>query len=329
MDDRERQEGEVDPSLLHPSVRFYRGMWRLTQLREEKADAVAAPTKETPSNATTTVKTGFSVVGLHQRLLPPAPMTGFGEIADENYAAQLATVDGIELLRVNWHLLLALLFPCSTACSDLPADAAERGSATIVTTGEVDNGGDAVPPESTWTAEELYRRVQQPLTEADLKVVREPGHMDRLYYSYIVLLRFFGWRVHDEERGLLDRNRAWAERYAALEVFRRSGSGGVEDVAVASPSTLPPVPPAYASFDFYRDGLPRVLRGLLDVGFLRLAVRLVEFVMEEVKAGRLLFLLALVEETLLPLIVGHEHVEESHKTRLKKQLYRLTHSDSD
>lgn len=397
----EREEA-IDFAQLHPSVRFYQGMWKLTQLSDDDGDdndgddgacLPPSPTAERnicsqdpppPTSAATssfsakrkapTRRTSpLSVVALHQRLLPPAPVNGLGEVADESYAAQLASRHGIEFLRRHWHLLLPLLFPC---CSDahvhteeeeagarvrlnrgdaMPhagseqqeqqqegkhngssveghcTEAAQRTDNTAGNDGDM-NGAAAVAPESTWSAQELYCQLQQrPLSATDLKVIREPGHMDRIYYSYIVLLRFFGWRVHDEERGLLDRNRAWAERYAMLEMFRahRTQQAEMTPCSALSPPLQMPPSPTYAAFNFYEDGLPRVLRGLLDVGFLRLAVRLVEFVMEEIKCDRLLFLLPLVEGTLLPLVVEHANVEPSHKTRLKKQLYRLTHSDSD
>ncbi|KPA86831.1 hypothetical protein ABB37_00886 [Leptomonas pyrrhocoris] len=345
----EAREERIDFSQLHPSVRFYRGMWKLTQLTEgdehspPKADAASpssrhdvlpASSSSSPASTATHSVAALSVVALHQQLLPPAPSNGLGEVADESYAAQLATSDGIELLRVHWHLLLPLLFPCSSCTSThmegeaiacLPVD---KVTATQTCEEVFCNGKEGTAPESRWTPQELYTRVRRPLSVVDVEVVRVPGLMDRIYYSYIVLLRFFGWRVHDEERGLLDRNRAWAVRYALLEMYR--AGGGVEEPSLTASSAgqLPP-PPTYADFNFYADGLPRVLRGLLDVGFLRLAVRLLEFVMEEMKSDRLCFLLPLVEDTLLPLLTEHPSVEASHKTRLKRQLYRLTHSDSD
>jgi hypothetical protein len=360
----DNDEERVDFAQLHPSVLFYRGMWRLTQLLDESDDSASqdqakpsgTPDVSTnsqmmmpsPPNNNTVAAGGLSVVALHQRLLPPAPVNGLGEVADESYALQLAASDGIDLLRLNWHLLSPLLFPScrsgggggvwakETANTNKRKDGEDGcGNSTHAsTTGDVDKAAvdmDAAP-ESHWPPQELYNRLQRPLSAEDLKVIREPGHMDRIYYSYIVLLRFFGWRVHDEERGLLDRNRAWAERYALLALHRvRKEEHQVEQSDVpSSPSTMPlPPPPTYGVFDFYSDGLPRVLRGLLDVGFLRLGVRLVEFVMEEMKSDRLLFLLPLVEDTLLPLVVQHESVEASHKKRLQQQLYRLTHSDSD
>ncbi|KPI87232.1 hypothetical protein ABL78_3702 [Leptomonas seymouri] len=358
----DEHEGCIDFSQLHPSVRFYRGVWKLTQLTEDDQDKPPENGEASPSatNALLPVlspssphsTTALSIVALHQRLLPPAPMGGLAEVAAESYAAQLAAPDGIEFLRVHWHLLLPLLFPCSSSDPTPKAGGADTdlesggvtasrhvktaysdngaASATAKRAGEVavDGEEEDAEPESRWTAQELLAYIQRPLSEADLKVIREPGHMDRIYYSYIVLLRFFGWRVHDEERGLLDRHRAWAERYAQLELYRSNCACGEPALAASSPGQLPP-PPTYARYNFYEAGLQRVLRGLLEVGFLRLAVRLVEFLMEEMKSDRLLFLLPLVEFTLLPLVVECENVEASHKARLKKHLHRLMHSDSD
>ena len=40
--------------------------------------------------------------------------------------------------------------------------------------------------------------------------------MDRIVYSYQCILLFFGWRLHDAERGEIDRHRSWRERYDEL-----------------------------------------------------------------------------------------------------------------
>ncbi|KAG5501846.1 hypothetical protein JKF63_04116 [Porcisia hertigi] len=373
---------------LHPSIRFYRGMWGLTQLMDPVFDDVlpitdgrnghealppsaSAAAVEVLSDSPSRLSRGspLSVVGLHQTLLPPAVVTGLGEVAEENYAVQLASSDGLEFLRLHWHLLLPLLFPCCRRRDEADAnvsDTALPGQGSIPRTpgnGQYSpqesqgvRGAGAEAPssaESAWSASQLYEvLLRRPLLESDLVVVREPGLMDRVYYSYVVLLRFFGWRMHEEARGVLDRHRAWQERYALLELYRTSeiitatsqfdtgtrngdtcghlNNNSVEDSDPhQSRGGLLPPPPTYHTFNFYESGVPRVLRCLLDIGFLRLAVRLVEFLLEEMANDHLLFLLPLVETTLLPMLIQEPHVETSHKTRLKKRLYRLTHSDSD
>ncbi|GET89451.1 hypothetical protein, conserved [Leishmania tarentolae] len=372
----------MDTSELHPSVRFYRGLWSLTQLTDPVFDDVVLSADSSSSNkavsasASTTPAeessgrpsplsrgSALSVVGLHQTLLPPAAMNGIGDVADESYAVQIASSDGLEFLRLHWHILLPLLFPCclfgdeagvtddpTVSCSGRDSSSG-KCSVHAQQRFSVSEEGVASPAESSCSASELYELLlRRTLLESDLAIVREPGVMDRVYYSYVVLLRFFGWRVHEEERGVLDRHRAWQERYQLLELYRTSttvaaatqlttsttaglcshGDGdGVKDSGAEVRRARPPPPPTYSSFNFYESGVPHVLRSLLDIGFLRLAVRLVEFLLEEMGNGRLVFLLPLIEETLLPILAQHPHIESSHKTRLKKRLYRLTHSDSD
>ncbi|KAK7201211.1 hypothetical protein NESM_000182700 [Novymonas esmeraldas] len=331
---------QINLATLHPSVRFYRGLWGLTQLDDS---VFGDEDSSTPHRGRP-----LSVVGLHQLLLPPAPVNGLGEVADESYAVQLAAPDGLEYLRRRWHVLLPLLFPrqlhdasgeVGAAGQDSPSD--DRGNSGCEATSEC---CDTTSPEVAWSTAQLCEELRRrSLSAEDLATVREPGMMDRVYYSYVVLLRFFGWRVHDEERGLVDRHRGWQARYASLDLHRGAptapaatahdederddivcGDGGASVMHAAHDA-----PPTYATFDFYASGLPRVLGCLLDIGFLRLAVRLVEFLLEEMSAGRLVPLQSLVEATLLPMIVDHPHVEASHKTRLQRRLYRLTHSDSD
>ncbi|AYU79689.1 hypothetical protein, conserved [Leishmania donovani] len=376
-------QSRTDAAEHHPSVRFYRGMWSLTQLTDPVFDdvisstdgsngdkAVSAPASATPAEVTTgspsllSHGSPLSVVDLHQALLPPAAVNGLGDVADENYALQLASSDGLEFLRLHWHVLLPLLFPCcrwgdeagatdpAVLCSGQD-NSSSKCSSHVQQDFSGSEEGASAPFESSCSASELYELLlRRPLLESDLAIVREPGLMDRIYYSYVVLLRFFGWRVHEEERGLLDRHRAWQERYALLELYRMPTTAAATTQLATGPTAAgtrshvdgddvkgnsvyqarracPPPPPTYHSFNFYESGVPRVLRSLLDIGFLRLAVRLVEFLLEEMGYGRLLFLLPLVEATLLPILVQQPHVESSHKTRLKKRLYRLTHSDSD
>lgn len=61
--------------------------------------------------------------------------------------------------------------------------------------------------------------------------------MDRLHYSYIIFLRFYGWRMHDDQRGVIDRHRNWRTRYKllSLSMYKSKNSSDVveEDVKKA------------------------------------------------------------------------------------------------
>lgn len=52
-------------------------------------------------------------------------------------------------------------------------------------------------------------------------------------------------------------------------------------------------------FDFYSNGLVHIINSLLDMGLYTFATRLVEFLIEEMSCGRLLFLYDLVNSQLL------------------------------
>lgn len=273
------------------------------------------------------------VMGLHQSLLPPASIGLTTAENEESYARHLATESGLELLRINWERLLPLLLPIVELSSD--AACPSSAPAVIDDTPAVDtttrmrenpyatDGGAARQTRCIESGTEL----RQPVVRAcDVRALRAPSAMDRIHYSYIVFLRFFGWRMHDDRRGVLDRHRGWAMRYQSLQ-----------RVAHAAPDTAIDAPAGgearYGVFDFYASALPHMLRSLLDLGFFTYAIRLVEFLLEELACDRLTFLYPLVERTLVPLICEHSNsdggVDDSHKRRLKRMLRRLTCSDSD
>ena len=103
----------------------------------------------------------------------------------------------------------------------------------------------------------------RPVTLTELMWLRsDASAMDRYQYSYGVMLLWFGWRLHDGMTGELDRHRDWRTRYEALEALPQRG-------AVVSRRVV------------------RLLRSLLFVGARTFADKLVHFVSQELREGRL------------------------------------------
>lgn len=355
----------------HPSLAFYRGDARV------QVTVPAANTRD-EGPATTTAVVVVGIIKLHHTIFPPAPVDQLGEVADENYAVQVASEAGLPSLRLNWSPLLAVLFPCFLEGDPLRLPVTNTGednhssnnySSIIAPVDRGDDGdalsGDATPVISTQPLIATPDAcLSAHITTADYDGLREPGMMDRIYYSFVSYLRFLGWKVHDEQRGKLDRHRGWRARYDVLEAaytVAASSSGAPQEfiwslppvdpetsaptgsaahvvakVRVAFPTLLssspvpsPPPVPLVGCYDFYTAALLRITTCFLDIGFLTLAVGLVEFLLEEIAAGRLLFLRPLVERALQPLIDGCGDIEPGHQKRLRRKLFKLTHSDSD
>ncbi|RNF14952.1 uncharacterized protein Tco025E_05744 [Trypanosoma conorhini] len=275
----------------HPSVSFYRGTRPVeVRLPPRQAGEVRQD------------KSCLQVIALHQALLPPCRNGACA--TEEEHSARLSSSDGLELLRLNWNRLLWLLLPSlrfggtTERCA-----AADAGDASMGANGEC-AANSAI---SDW---ELYR----PVAWEDYRQLRHPSIMDRVHYSYVVFLRFYGWRLYDEESGVLDRHQNWRGRYKALEPGGHLHEGG--DAAGGS------------CIGFYA-ALPRILCVLLELCLTRYAVNLVAFLLEEMSKGRLLLLQSSLEESWLPLILRSKQVVDAEKARLRRQLYRLSHSDSD
>lgn len=338
------------PPHHHPCLSLYRGDSRL--------EVALAPTLEGAEDGAAAAPTSrrMGIIQLHHTLFPPAPVGALGEVANENYAVQLASPLGLEMLRSNWRSLLCALFPCLLEEDD-PLPEVEPHAAADADVDAAADAADAplVSPE---------RCVLARCSTHDYDRLREPGTMDRLFFSFVVFLRFFGWRVHDEQRGVLDRHRNWESRYQLLEKAYHASlsseggqprnaffllsltegvvggaSGGEEEeeataqrvrrktreALLAMPSALPQPD----SFDYYSVALLRIVHCFLDFGFLTLAVGLVEFLLEEMACGRLGFLHGLVEGAALPCVRACKDIHEGHKQRLGRKLFKLTHSDSD
>lgn len=181
--------------------------------------------------------------------------------------------------------------------------------------------------------------LQVGLRRRDLKELNCPSAVDKIHYSIIVFLRFYGWRLHDDTRGEIDRHQNWRERYALLRPTPRTivAPNNEEEATIAckregqteSFSEFLQRSPKYGEFDFYTSGLPHFVQCFLGIGFITYAIGLVEFVIEEMKAERLTFLIHLVSETLLPELEHSPSVDSSHISRLRRKLKSLLESDSE
>lgn len=283
--------GSTKPERSHPAVAFYCGK------RAVRLQVVPDGTDISHSEDST-----LYVISLHKALLPAHYNDSFSE---EEHSLRLSSSEGLELLRTNWELLLWLLMPSvqiSASCD--PMDGADDSS-----------------PISSW------RELCCPLTWEDYKCLRRHGVMDRVHYSYVVFLRFYGWRLHNEENGVLDRHRNWEARYRLLvspdQCCKCSLGGGVVcDEVVRRWTCDDGVPCPYTA-------LTRILKVLLELCFNRYAVNLVAFIIEEMSKGRLLFLQQILESVWFPIVVNSKQVADADRDYLSRKLHYLTHSDSD
>ncbi|KAG8342331.1 hypothetical protein TRVL_06841 [Trypanosoma vivax] len=319
------------PKRRHPSVAFYAG---------ECPVRLLIPPKEAP----TFPPDGglFHVISLHQALLPVCHSATF---SDEEQSLRLSSPTGLELLRLNWELLLYLLFPSvQPDClgGGIPSGAKGHEDGETVSANSKEGMGGTC---SIFSVHDVCF----PLSWDDYSELRQPCLMDRVHYSYVVFLRFFGWRIHDEESGVLDLHRSWRLRYAALSrqdyfCSGHTASGdkdAVEGNGCVIYSTLMnkcanECSPRGGTGCGFEGRMPRhyyalthILNVLLELCLIRYAVNLIAFLMEEMTKGRLLFLQPLLEEQWLPLVFNARQVPDADKARLRHQLYRLTHSDSD
>lgn len=183
------------------------------------------------------------------------------------------------------------------------------------------------------------KELQAGLNLESLRELNCPNVFDRIHYSIITFLRFYGWRLHDDTRGELDRHLNWRKRYALLGMARKEiGIGKIREVEGEKSKIVVPVEhttedfcstPEYGKFDFYTSGLPHLVESFLGIGFSLYAIHLVEFIIDEMKAERLTFLYSLVKETLLPALERCRSVDASHMSRLRRKLRSLVESDSE
>ncbi|KEG06984.1 hypothetical protein DQ04_11381010 [Trypanosoma grayi] len=286
----------------HPSVAFYRG---------DRPARVQMPPQDGGDVRQT--DSCMYVIALHQALLPPCE----GVVpTEEQQSARMSSSDGLELLRVNWEWLLWLLMPSVRLGS--PTNGKEECNNNNNNNDDEEQSASA-PICST---RELCRKLEW----GDYTQLRQPGLMDRVHYSYVVFLRFYGWRLHDEERGVLDRHQNWKERYKLLsracDISGGSRSSSKTDEHEGNGD-------GHASSIGFYDALTRILYVLLELCFTRYAVNLVAFLLEEMNKGRLLFLQPTLEKVWFSQVDCCKQVADAEKKRLRRQLYCLTHSDSD
>jgi hypothetical protein len=137
--------------------------------------------------------------------------------------------------------------------------------------------------------------------------------MDRWQYTYTIWLHFFGWRLHNEETGELDRHRNWRGRYRSLS---RAGLAS-EDPFAGGGSTR-----CYTE-------LTRMLRVLLEMKLANYAVRCLIFLCDEFHAGRLHLLMTSWDRYYFPLVAGCTDADPDMVAFAMKKFQRVGSSDSD
>lgn len=269
------------------------------------------------------------ILETHCRLLP----AGVSSNSKDYPVHQCCTI-----LEQNWTRLRPFLLPTLEYCpggggSGLEGETA--GDPPIPTDAElVDSEGTPkpfqhVPMDYTLTFPEwINLRSDQSL-------------MDRVHYSYNVLLHYLGWRMHNQETGELDRHAYWRERYHVLEadlLAQYSGSGRAStDSASPSQSHV-----ATTTAGSIRGGIGGytliipILRTLIEFRLTVFAKNLLRFVLEEMLKGRLLFLREVWTAVWVPYL--QEVVEErpdlqeriQHDCqRMLRRAAKIGHDDSD
>lgn len=133
-------------------------------------------------------------------------------------------------------------------------------------------------------------------------LMRDGALLDRIHYSYTILLHFYGWRLHDQETGELDRHKNWRSRYDAL-----SDGSAVDCYAVWT----------------------RMLRVLLELKLTTYAARFLLFLLQEMRCGRLRFLQGPWDAVWWPLVERNQNVAPDVKTQIRRRRRRLDVSSSD
>ena len=176
-----------------------------------------------------------SLVSLHVTIHPPEASAPSATPLEQRLSALGMNVSFAEQQPTSWQWLRLLL----------PVRPAQTG----------DSGG---PGSTPWWPD-----------GAVTHLVAEHAMVDRYIYSYRCVLAMFGWRLHDDATGEVDRHRDWRARYAALWPVEGAASGA-----------WPQVAEGYAM-------LAHIMASLRDVGLELYGRRLARFLLEEFEAGRL------------------------------------------
>ena len=259
----------------------------------------------------------YDLIALHVKLLAP---TGYFIASDETEMVQTDHTHhskeeethwekGVNFLEEHWKLLHALLLPSITA------GRMETTTTTPVTEGHYKLKEDSNEVENNdknkvMDGDSLVKNAAcMLLSPRDWAAIRfDAGLMDRLHYSYMVVLNYFGWRLHDTQVGVVDRHHSWANRYKELQ--QDCDGEGVLLLA------------RYVVWG-------RTLRILLEFRLYSFVKRWLLFLLEEFAADRLLFLVAPWEKNWLPLYLACEEVDQCDGALLRRKLRKLSESDSD
>lgn len=113
--------------------------------------------------------------------------------------------------------------------------------------------------------------------------------IDRVLFSYSLVLHAFGWRLHSHQDGTVDRiGKTWKDVYATFD----GADMNLKSSLVSA--------------------ITRILRSLLDFRLRKIAKKFVQFIWEELCAGRLRFLRQTWEFVWVPMILvkGYYHSSE-------------------
>ena len=279
-----------------------------------------------PSSSPTEVVIDVDVMTLHRLLMPPSFETNGGGApaegvmsSNDTAAAADGHAFGMALLEANWEAIVAALFPLTiggkgpiaAAASEagIKAQEEDKGSEG---NGEGKGASSPEPPVSTATGSFAIPFSRPlPLSFASVggwKALRYDSHVtDRFSYSYAAWLRFFGWRLHDEASGEVDRHSSWRARYAAMDIGRlereaaaaavtaakakEGGEGRLWQNEAGESVALTPTASPAATARYHYLTITVVLQCLLELKLFPLAARLLLFLLEEFAAGRLRWLL--------------------------------------
>ena len=136
-----------------------------------------------------------------------------------------------------------------------------------------------------------------------------PELIDRLLFSYSIILTGFGLRLHDFQDGTVDRlTPFWKEEYQQLDD---------KNDDCTSPSSI------RDHRTFFIQSFTRLIRSLLDFRLRKITKKLVQFFVEEICEGRLEFLRNVVEFVWMPMVLVTGFDEETGKWSFDQEQKKL------